>query len=452
MTAIPAAPPRLVGALPLVGHALEFLRDPTALLTRGQLAHGNVYSLRLGRRDAVVLLGPEHSRFVFTETDRRLSFKDAYPFVMRMFDPEFYFFADDEEYQRQRSIVLPRFQGRQLDDYVRLMSDEVQEFMHGMGESGEFDLPKVFGPMVMRIAATTLFGERFAAQLGEGEFALFRQFSAGINGVLPQWLPAPSLLRGIAARKRLHTMLAGFLAQRRNEPVRPPDFFQTLAEARYSDGSPVPDKILINMLIFLTWSGHETTTGHLCWGLVDLLQHPAESNRIVAEQREVLGSAVPRTLKQVDLMKHLDNALHETERLRPVVFTMLRRASEDIEYGGHLIPRGSLVLVSPWVTHRLPDVFTEPDRYRPDRFRENPKAKTNLIGFGGGIHRCLGQHFAYLEMKVVLSMLLCAYEFELLDQVPRPVKGAKTKWPASPCRVRYTRRDGTRPDARFRER
>src|SRR5262249_38864397 len=151
----------------------------------------------------------------------------------------------------------------------------------------------------------------------------------------------------------------GFLAQRRHEPVRPPDFFQLLTEARYPDGTTVPDKILINMLIFLTWSGHETTTGHLCWGLVDLLQHPAELNRILEEQHEVLGSAPPQTLEQVGLMKRLDNALHETERLRPVVFTMLRRATEDIEYGDHLVPRGSLVLVSPWVTHRLPDVFAE---------------------------------------------------------------------------------------------
>ena len=91
------------------------------------------------------------------------------------------------------------------------------------------------------------------------------------------------------------------------------------------------------------------------------------------------------------------------------------------------------------LSHRLPEQYPEPDAYRPDRFTPGGVPKHSLIGFGCGVHRCLGSHFAYLEMRVVVTMLLRHYELELLDE-PVPVRGAGTKWPQSPCRVRYRAR------------
>ena len=113
---------------------------------------------------------------------------------------------------------------------------------------------------------------------------------------------------------------------------------------------------------------------------------------------------------------------------------------ETFEYAGYEIPQGATILISPAVAHRLPDLYPEPDRFRPDRFAEDLRALHALAGFGGGVHRCLGVHFAYLEMKVIVSMLLHDYDLELVDPDPQPVRGTKTKWPQRPCRVRYRRR------------
>ena len=96
-----------------------------------------------------------------------------------------------------------------------------------------------------------------------------------------------------------------------------------------------------------------------------------------------------------------------------------------------------MILISPAVAHRLPEQYPQPDEYRPDRFLSDPRGMRELIGFGGGTHRCLGVHFAYLEMKVILSMLLQRYHLELIDPDPQPVPGGHTKWPQSPFRVRY---------------
>jgi sterol 14-demethylase len=140
-------------------------------------------------------------------------------------------------------------------------------------------------------------------------------------------------------------------------------------------------------------------------------------------------------------LKVLERALKETERLHPVAFVLIRQAIEDIPLPtGHVLPKGWMVAISPWISHRLPEVFEAPERFDPDRFLpERGEKLTNLVGFGGGVHRCAGVNFAYLEMKVIVTMLLRHYELELLDKDPQPIRGSHTKWPESPCRVRYRR-------------
>lgn len=433
-------PPAVSGGRPVLGNTLEFMRDPVAVLERGHREHGRMFTVRLVGRRAVVLLGPEHNRFFFAETDQRLSMRDGMPYFPRMFDPDFYVFGSPDEYRRQRQIVLPGFQGRQMDDYVAVMEQQTRVLADELGERGTIDLVAALGPLVMRIAAYAFLGPDFGRRMGLEFFEEFRRFSAGMDPVAPTWLPLPHLVRSRRARNRLRVALGRLIEQRRREPADPPDFLQLLAEARYEDGTRVPDLVLINLVLMLTWAGHETTTGHVSWALIDLLQHPEELDKVLDEQRRILAGTDRLTRHSLHQLAHLDRALHETERLHPVAHILARGATEAIPYQGYLIPAKTLVLLAPSVSHRLPDVYPEPDRYHPDRFVADPRGMRDLIGFGGGVHRCLGVHFAYLEMMVVVTTLLRQFEFELVDRDPQPIPGQKTKWPQSPCRVHYHRR------------
>jgi len=435
-------PPPVSGGLPLLGHAAQFLREPLTVLKRGRDEHGSIFSLRMPGRPTVALLGSEYSRMFFSETDHRLSARGGMPFFTRMFDSGFYMFAETEEYLRQRQLVLPRFRGAQLHRYIEMMEAETARLIDRLGDSGEFDLLATLGPLVMHIAARAFLGEDMSDRIREGFFAEFRRFSEGIELVLPGWLPLPHLVRSKHSRDRLRVFLGRLLEQRRRQPMDPPDFLQTLAQARFGDGEPVPDLILINLILLLVWAGHETTTGHISWAMIDLLRHPHELERVLREQREVLDGEPELTMARVHRLQHLGRALHESERLHPVAFILCRQATEAIELDGYTIPKGAMVLASPWLTHRMAETFPDPDEYRPGRYEDDPRAAQELIGFGGGVHRCLGVHFAYLEMTVVLTRLLQRYEFELLDPDPQPLPGTKTKWPQSPCRVRYRARGG----------
>ena len=432
-------PPRVSGGAPVLGHMVEFMRDPLKVVERGYREHGEAFTLRLAGRNVVMLLGPENHRFFFTETDGQLSIRTAYPYFVRMFDREFYFFADTDEYRRQRELVLPRFQGRQMETYVEVMAAETEALFARLGEAGEFDLVETFGPLVMHIAAHSFLGASISERV-TGFFAEFRKFSAGMDPVLPGWLPLPHLLRSRRARDRLRVVLGDLISERRRSPADPPDFLQVMCETTYSDGDPVPDLVIINLLLMIIWAGHETTTGHLSWALIDLLQHPGELERVEAERRAVTGDSAPLTLKTVSQLDLLNRALHETERLHPVAHLLARSAAQPFDVDGYHVKDKTMVMLSPAVAQRIAANYPDPGEFRPDRFLDDPRAMRSLIGFGGGAHRCLGVHFAYLEMKVITTMLLQRYELTLVDPDPRPVPGQHTKWPASPCRVRYRAR------------
>ncbi|MBU6392986.1 MAG: cytochrome P450 [Sphingomonadales bacterium] len=440
-----AALPLLEGSAPVIGHLAQFFRDPVSVLKRGYRTRGKMFALNMMGRRMNVMLGPEHNRFFFEETDKLLSIRESMPFFLKMFSPDFYSFAEMDEYLRQRAIIMPRFKAASMKQYVPIMTEESLNLIERLGDTGEFDLIPTLGPVVMDIAAHSFMGREFHDKLGHEFFDLFRDFSGGLEFVLPLWLPTPKMVKSQRAKKKLHAILQSWIDKRRQTPLDPPDFFQTMIETKYPDGRPVPDEIIRHLILLLVWAGHETTAGQVSWALADLIQNPHYMAVIRGELATVMGGSNGHDLtwEQAIAMEKMDLALRETERLHPVAYMLSRKANADIERDGYHIRKGDFVLLAPAVSHRMEETFRNPDAYDPERFNPaNPDAQiesNSLIGFGGGVHRCAGVNFARMEMKVLLAVLIQHYDMELLDEV-KPIAGAGTYWPAQPCRVRYKRR------------
>jgi cytochrome P450 len=170
------------------------------------------------------------------------------------------------------------------------------------------------------------------------------------------------------------------------------------------------------------FAGHETTTSMLTSLLIALRDHPALQPRLLAEQRRVVGSG-ELTSEHLKQFCDLDLVLKEIERLWPPVSLCQRGVTAAVEFGGYVLPPGTLVIYSPWVTHRLPEIFRDADRFDPDRFapprEEHRVTPYGLVGFGGGPRLCIGQAFAQLEMKVVASVLLRGYTWDIDPGAPR---------------------------------
>ena len=179
------------------------------------------------------------------------------------------------------------------------------------------------------------------------------------------------------------------------------------------------------------FAGHETTTSFLTSFTMAMRDHPEVAAALVDEQRRVVGDG-PLRVEHLRELVRLDATLKEVERLLPPISLGQRGVAGDVEVGGYHLPAGTMVIYSSYVTHRLPQVFRDPERFDPDRFlppREEHKATPYaLVGFGGGPRLCIGLAFAQLEAKVVASLLLRRYRWQL---DPGPTRAALGADPAS---------------------
>jgi cytochrome P450 len=262
----------------------------------------------------------------------------------------------------------------------------------------------------------------------DGELALERlsrlndDLAKGSAAFVRVGVPWTTYGRGLRARDELRRELRAVIRRRRDQPGS--DALGLLMAARDEHGDALSEDELLEQAVILMFAGHETTTSMLSSFLLALDRHPETWAQLRAEVRETIGSG-PVTLEGFDRLAQLDLVLMEVERLWPPISLCQRGVVGEVEFAGHRLPVGTLVIYSPWVTHRLPQVFADPDRFDPTRFaaprEEHKRTPYGLVGFGGGPRLCIGQAFALLEMKVVAAVLLRDYDWRLAPDDPRPI-------------------------------
>ena len=252
---------------------------------------------------------------------------------VRLFGPDFYFLAPPEEYQHQRETLLPLFRAHMAVGHLAIMERHCAAFVARLGDSGTFDLPQEMNALVLGVIMEAFLGADFVRHMPSTVASDFRDFIRGLDPITPAWVPAPHLLRARRARDRMRAAVGELVQARRRQPADPPDFLQVLMAARALDGTPVTDLWVVQMALGVTFAGHDSTTGHVSWALIDLLQHPGELAKVLAEQDRLVpgGPGTPLDVATVHRMNCLDRALHETARLRPVAPVMLRRVLRPVE-------------------------------------------------------------------------------------------------------------------------
>ncbi len=443
---MPRITPPAVPGLPLVGNALQFRKNPVGVLQEGYQRFGPVFSIRLGPMPAAVLIGPEMNRFFYTQTDHLLSMSEVYQAFVPIFGEGFTLAVEHEEYKEQRAILAPAFQPQRLPAYVETMITRVKEWLDTLGPYGTFDLTESFEQLAIRTTSSALMGDDFYRRMGTDFGQLYRDVVRGIEVMLPPNLPLPRFRRRDRARKILHQRIHHLILERQANPGQHTDFLQHMAEARYSDGRPVPIGKLESMIMFLVFSASESTPLQASWALIHLLQHPTYLERVLGEMGSVLGPQALETLSPETLahLQHTEWAIKESERLRPMTTMLWRKAVEPFDIQGYHIPKGWVTIICPAVTHRLAEIFPDPSVYDPERFgpgrAEDRQTPFALSGFGGGRHKCPGVTFAYHFMKVIFALLLERYTLTLVNPDPQPDYSSAIARPESPCLVRYRER------------
>jgi sterol 14-demethylase len=440
--AVKETPPVLSGGKPFLGHLLEFRKNRRNLFERGFREHGPVFTIKLGPQPVAVLIGPDAQEVFFTETDKRLNISTPYKFLEAAFG-KVLFIAPHEEYLRQRPLILPAFGRRKMARYVQVMQREVQKWLDSLGDEGQVELTAEINRLVQEVAGYALMGDAFQEEVGQKFWSLYEQISLSLDPVLPPHWPLPKFIRRDKARDEMKAILKPIIAERRRNPDAYEDFLQDFVNSSYEDGSPVEDEVLLSMMLGLMFAGHETTAGQAAWTVIQLLQHPEYLKLVQAEIDEF---APPGTEIDGRVMRNLQYvrwAVQETERTRPSADMLYRDVDEPVEAGGYVIPAGWKVQVAAEVAHRLPELWEEPEKFDPLRYsperQEDKQHRFSLIGFGGGMHKCLGMNFANNEMAIITTLLFQQYEVELLTPEPGILRGNGANRPTETW-IRYRKR------------
>jgi sterol 14alpha-demethylase len=439
-------PPELHGGLPFLGHAREFHRDPAGLLQRGRDRFGEIFSFLLAGNRITVLTGPQANEAFFRAPDDQLSAKEAYQFTVPIFGKGIAYDASPDVMSEQLGLLFPALRDQRLQTYARFMKDEAEAYFDRWGEAGETDLLVAMNELTTFIASRCLIGHEFRQNLST-EFAhLYHDLEGGLNLVafFKPNMPLPSFKRRDRARVRMAQLISQIIAARRAGGTEGEDFLQTLMTARYSDGSALTDDAITGLLLTVIFAGQHTSAVLATWTGVLLLQHPQYLPGILEEQEHVFNGRPEISLEAIRALSALERAIKEAERMHPPLIMLMRKILRDFAYRDYHVPAGGLLMVSPAVSHRVPEVFRDPGRYDPDRFgpgrEEDRKSTYTLIGFGGGRHRCIGLTFAQQQVKVIWSVLLQRYELELVRKDHQPDYSTFVVGPRRPCRIRYRRR------------
>jgi cytochrome P450 family 135 len=323
---------------------------------------------------------------------------------------------DGERHMRMRKLMLPPFHGEAIARYTELIEKIAIREIDGWRPGDVIRARAVAQTITMEVIIRAVFGITDPERVSELKRVLPRLSSInpilGIEAVRKDLGPRSPWGRFIRDRDRADEMIYEEIARRRGDPDggRRDDILVLLLSARDEEGKPLTDRELRDELITILLAGHETTATSIGWALERLLRTPLALQRSIAEAKAREDS------------EYIDAVIKETLRVRPVVTEVFRAPTEPVELGGYLFEPGTHMAASIFLVQYDPDLYPEPDVFRPERFLEGAPESYTWVPFGGGVRRCIGAAFAQLEMKIVISKMLARTQLRARrtrDEKPR---------------------------------
>ncbi len=441
-------PPKMPGGLPLIGHMIAFGKNPFDYMMSLREKLGEIGEFRMFHQEMVLLTGPEGNEAFFRAPDAQLDQNEAYKVMTPIFGKGVVFDAPPHIKDQQLKMLMPVLRDKPMRTYSKVIVQEVEEAVKDWGESGEVDLLEFMKQLTIYTSSHCLLGDEFRYELNEEFAELYHALEKGmapIAFIFPN-LPLPVLRRRDKARVRLQELVTGIIEKRAQKTEKSDDAFQMLIDARYDDGSALSPHEITGMLIGTLFAGHHTTAGTATWIALELARNPESYEQVLKEFDTLYGENGDVTFESLRTIPVFERVIKEVLRLHPPLIFLIRKVAKDLPFKDYLIKAGKYVCVSPRVSHRIPEIFPNPDKFDPDRFteeRQEDATPFSWIAFGGGRHKCSGNAFAMLQLKAIHAILLRRYKFELVNPADSYVDNYKEMvvQPNSPCRVRYTRRN-----------
>jgi cytochrome P450 len=427
--------------VPVLGSLLAVRRDPTGVFLNAARRFGDVVYFKIGPRRGYLISNPQDVRHVLLDNARNYHKSPLYQKLRMFLLGDGLLTSEGEFWLRQRRIAQPAFHRQKVAGLASIMARAARdtaaewEAMASAGRPVDIDaeMMRLTRTVVLRALLGADLGP-FAAQIDAAWIVINEHIGERFWSLGPDWLPTRQRRRFEAARAVLVGAVDHVISQRRRGSADKGDLLEMLLSARDEETGQAmtDDQLRVEVTTFLL-AGQETTSLALTWIWFLLSQHPDAQRRLETEVDTVLAGRAPEYTDLVNLPYTL-MVVDEAMRLYPPAWGFSRQAIAEDVVGGFPVPRGWLVFVIPWVLHRLPDLWDNPERFDPERFspeRSADRPKFAYLPFGAGPRQCIGNQFALIETQLTLATLAQRYRLRL-------VPGHRVEpWPLITLRPRF---------------
>jgi cytochrome P450 len=356
--------------------------------------------------------------------------------------------AEGAAWVRSRRMAQPAFRRHHLDRFCALFAEATAEVLGGWERAAELGRPLDVEAEMVRVSLANLGASLFQAdwrrdveRVAPAVTDILAFANSRLTSVVDtSRLPLPSTRRFHRRLELLDSILYPLIGERRRAPGGD-DLVSMLVDARDEDGARLTDKQVRDETISFFIAGHATIAAALTWTWYLLSTHPESWRRLKAEVDEVLGGRPPAAA-DLPRLRYAGMVVQEAMRLYPPVYLLLRRALADDEVGGYRIPAGADIAMCPYVTHRHPGFWDNPEGFDPERFAPEAAGRRHRMAFfpfSGGPRRCIGEGYAQLQLPLVVAMVSQRYRLSLLPARPAQVGVAVTLRPRTPMLMRVER-------------
>jgi cytochrome P450 len=393
----------------------RFAEEPLPLLLDAYERFGPIFTLRVFHSNVVFMLGPAANHYITVSHASNFVWRDSHFRDLIGLMGDGLLTIDGEFHRRSRLIMLPAFHREHIAASAEAMIDETSRAIDELVPGTSVDLYTWTRRLAVRVAMRALFGVDpdgpqaraiDAAGLFEEALAFYASdyFLRVLRGRHSPWA------RMQRAARKLDTLIYSEISRRRATGERGHDILSLLIDAHDEDGNTLTDTQIRDEVMTLLFAGHDTTTSTVSFMFYELARQPRLIARLLAEQDAEFAGGQPTASQLMSgELTELEMVLDETLRKYPPAWVGPRRAVESFEFEGHTVPARAFVNYCSWASHHLPDVFPEPEKFRPERFTEEARAalpKGAYVPFGGGSRTCIGMRFGQLEVRTIATLIL----------------------------------------------
>jgi cytochrome P450 len=441
----PSPKPGLLG-----GHFRAFRRHPAEFLQAGAAEFGDIFYFRIGPQHAYCVTHPDLIKEVLVAKNVDFIKGRALQRAKRLLGNGL-LTSEGDAHRRQRRLVLPAFHRERINSYAATMIEHAELTSANWVGGRTVDVDQEMMRLTLGIVAKTLFNAEVgdsARDVAEAMTTILEMFHLLLLpfSELLEKLPLPHRRRFDRARDQLDRIVYGFINERRATGVDHGDLLSMLLASRdeEADGSGLTDEQVRDEALTLFIAGHETTANALTWTWYLLSQNPDAERRLHEELDAVLPDGETLTVDHLPRLVYTERVLAESMRLYPPAWAIGRKSIRDTKIGTFTIPADSLVLVNVFGLQRDPRFFDEPEKFDPGRWTAEEKEKRNpytYVPFGGGIRRCIGENFAWMEEVLVLAAVARNWRLHLSPEQALGTNPLMTLRPKFGMRMSLERRN-----------